>query len=291
MPILKFDSVGSQWRVKGQALAIINENSIEKVRKDPVTFYPASGHGTAEGGLWSSGYHDGTALFSNSDGLHSAQAVRSEGWVSSSVATGVTTATITAGGVHEIAHNINGAAPPLIDTVSAAYSGAYIRRMYQVNDPNEGSLNQVKVMFLPGCIGPTWTGKRPLHGFKMVGLFADQWCEFIYDDTLFSNGGWRIRHKVRTSTGAWYIPGGDHIFTENRQNLSNYYVRGFSVITQGLIFDTSVGTNDFTFVVDSQANGNYVVGRSDGVSGAAPVSTGTFKPELSAVVEQVIKSA
>lgn len=285
---LKFKSMASIWRVKGTSLATIEEDNVEKVRKDPTTYYPSVGYGSAEGGLYSSGYHDGTALYSNSDGLHSAQSVRAEGWVSSSpAAAGVYAANIMAGGIHEIAHNIAGTAPPVIETVAASYSSAYIYRSYKIDDPNEAAINIVQVRFEPYCVAPSWQFKRPVHGFKMLMRFQDTWHESIYDDALYSNqGGWHIRHKLRGLNGNWIYPG-DHIFSETRQTLTNYAEQSYYHIPQGQMWTTEIMTNDFTFVTDPPANGNYVTGRSAGVSGAAPQSTGDFRPQAKLAVEIV----
>jgi hypothetical protein len=287
MPDLKFKSMGSQWRTKGQVLAIINENHVEKAKKNPLGFTPATGFGTAEGGLYSSPYLDGLATYGAAAGMHSAQAVKAQGWVSSNPAsTPVWTANIKAGGLHEVAHNIVGTFPPLITTIASAYSGAYISRKYKVVDANEGDLTLVRVRFAPSCSGPTWDHKRPVHGYKMLLSFADTWLEVIFDDTLYSNsGGWHVRHKLRNSNCSW-AQGGDHIWSGTRSSLDGYYERSYFMLPRGTDWTTAISCNDLTPTTDSPANGIYLTGQSAGTSGAAPVGNGLFHPQAEVVVEE-----
>lgn len=291
MADLRFKSLSSIWRVKGEAEATIEEDNVQKVHKHPITFQPPVSWGTTEGGLYSSGYHDGTALYANADGLHSAQAVRSEGWCSSSVASSpVLSANIRCGGIHEVAHNIAGTAPPLIETVAGAYSGAYMWRSYQVSDVAEGSLNWVVVHFTPSCVGPVATGKLPTTTFKMFMAFSDSWMECNYDPTMYSNqGGWHVKHKLRSPTGVWLYPG-DHIHYEDMQDFNGYWKPTYAVYQRGGIFSTHCQTNDFDFLNDAPAQGFRVTGRSAGVSGAAPLSTGNFRPMCEVLVERVFLS-
>lgn len=291
MPDLRFKSMGCVWRVKGQAEATIEEDNVQKDHKHPTTYQPPVSWGTAEGGLYSSGYHDGTAFYSNSDGLHLAQAVRSEGWCSSSAASSpVFEANIRCGGIHEVSHNISGTAPPVIETVAGAYSAAYIWRSYKVDDANEGSFNMVNVLFQPSSVGPITAGKVPTSTFKMFMAFADTWMECNYDPTMYGNqGGWHVKHKLRSPTGAWLHPG-DHIYYEDVQSLNNYWKPTYFVYQRGQIFAATCQTNDFDFINDAAAQGSRVEGRSNGVSGASPVSTGNFRPQCEVLIERVFVS-